>query len=71
MSKKILENTLPINPLTWFLSIPPETIRKPEVFLRFQGVWKETSVMKWISDDDNHDFGDDDDFELLCCMFDH
>ena len=29
------------------LSMPPENITKPLV-LRFQGVWKENSGMKWV-----------------------
>ena len=32
----------------WSLSIPPENIRKPLILLCFQGVWKETSGMKWV-----------------------
>ena len=30
------------------ISVPPETIRKPEVFWCFLGVYKKTSGMKWI-----------------------
>ena len=33
----------------WSLSIPPENIRKPEVFWCFHGVQKETSGMKWTN----------------------
>ena len=33
-----------------YLSIPPEIIRKPLVFWCFQGVWKQTSVMKLVND---------------------
>ena len=31
-----------------FLSIPPENIRKPEVFRCFQGVQKENCGLKWV-----------------------
>ena len=31
-----------------FLYIPPENIRKPEIFWCFQGVQKETPGMKWV-----------------------
>ena len=32
------------------LSIPPENIRKPEIFWCFQGAQKENSDMKWINE---------------------
>ena len=32
----------------WSISVPPETIRKPEVFWCFLGVYKKTGGMKWI-----------------------
>ena len=35
----------------WSLCIPPEKIRKPEVFWCFQMVQKETSGMKWVIKD--------------------
>ena len=35
----------------WSLLIPPENIRKPPVFWFFQGVSKEISDMKWVSND--------------------
>ena len=38
---------LPIS-CQWTLLIPPENIRKPEVFWCFQGVSKEISGMKWV-----------------------
>ena len=44
-----------INPVSyhWSLSIPPENIRKPDIFLCFQGVSKETSGMKWVNSSSN------------------
>ena len=44
-----------INPISyhWSLSISPENIRKPDIFLCFQGVSKETSGMKWVNSSSN------------------
>ena len=32
----------------WFLSILPESVKKPWAFLFFEGVWKETSGIKCV-----------------------
>ena len=32
----------------WSISIPIENIKKPLFFWCFQGIWKETSGMKWV-----------------------
>ena len=31
------------------ISIPPENVRKPKVFLRFQGVYKCDTGLKWVN----------------------